>query len=63
VLSSFKDENEHEEMKFLEAIELLSNVGFKQPHMVIIIYLLQGELKLSGCFSFSNYVCIMKEWI
>jgi len=50
-------------MKFLEAIELLSTVGFKQPHIVIIIYLLQGELKLSGGFSFSNYVCIMKEWI
>ena len=62
MLSSFKDENKHEEMKFLEAIEL-STVGFKQPHMVIIIYLLIGELKLSGCFSFSNYVCIMKEWI
>jgi len=47
-------------MKFLEAIELLSNVGFKQPQMVVNMYLLQGELKLTGGFSFSNYVCIMK---
>jgi hypothetical protein len=50
-------------MKFLEAIELLSSVGFKQPQMVVNMYLLQEELKLTGGFSFSNYVCIMKEWI